>query len=86
MVLHFVKIVLNITGNGVATELKIENSTFYNTILTKRDSKEINELGIIISIQPNNIIAFKNLKIENVDSYSTCLTYENNNIQLLYNE
>lgn len=64
------KAALNITDSGITTELQIKNSTFFETIISKRDSNVINESIILISSEPNTIIAFKNLKTESLDQQS----------------
>jgi hypothetical protein len=56
-----------ISNDGLTTELRGENNTLLKTVALKGNSFNITESGILISCEPYNLIAFKKLKVENLD-------------------
>jgi len=61
------KAVTRISMDEVSTELRDENGTILKSTATKDDMVDIGESGIFISFEPYSFIAFKNLKVENLD-------------------
>jgi hypothetical protein len=61
------KAVANISNGEISTELLDENGTILESMATKDNLLDIDESGIFISFEPYSFIAFKNLKVENLD-------------------
>lgn len=61
------KAVAKITGDEITTELHSANGTLLKTFAGKGDVIDISKFGILISCDPSNFIAFKNLKVESLD-------------------
>jgi hypothetical protein len=61
------KAVARISNGEISTELHGENGTILKSTATKDDVLSIDESGIFISFEPYSFIAFKNLKVENLD-------------------
>lgn len=59
-----------ISKDGLTIDLRGENGTLLKTEALRGDSFNITESGILISCEPYNLIAFKNLKVENLDQPS----------------
>lgn len=61
------KAVAKIAGDEITTELRSENDTLLETSVVKSNTIELSKFGILISCDPTTFIAFKNLKVENLD-------------------
>ena len=61
------KAVAKISKDEISTELQDENGTILKSTATKECIVDIGESEILISCEPYTIIAFKNLKAENLD-------------------
>jgi hypothetical protein len=65
------KAVTKISNYEISTELHDENGTILKNTTTKDDVLSTGESGIFISFEPYSFIAFKNLKVENLDQQPT---------------
>jgi hypothetical protein len=67
------KAVAKKSGDEITTELRDENDTLLETSAIKSDAVDMSRFGIVISCDPNNYIAFKNLKVESLDQQHNAL-------------
>ena len=65
------KAVAKMSDNGITTELRSENGTLLETLVTKENASNGTQSGILITCEPYTIIAFRNLKTENLDQQPT---------------
>ena len=65
------KAVEKMSDNGITTELRSENGTLLETLVTKENASNSTQSGILITCEPYTIIAFRNLKTENLDQQPT---------------
>lgn len=72
-------VVVKASGGEVTVELLDENCTLLNNLAVKENATGNGEYGILISCTPDTFVAFKNLKVENIDQ---TLNESNSNIQL----
>jgi hypothetical protein len=63
--------VAKMSDNGITTELRSENGTLLETLATKENTSNSTQSGILITCEPYTIIAFRNLKTENLDQQPT---------------
>jgi hypothetical protein len=61
------KAVTKISKDEISTELHDENGTVLKSIATKEESLGFGESGMFVSFEPYSFVAFKNLKVENLD-------------------
>jgi hypothetical protein len=61
------KAVAKVSNGEISTELRDENGTILKSTATKDNVMGTGESGIFISFEPYSFIAFKNLKVENLD-------------------
>ena len=61
------KAVTKISKDEISTELHDENGTVLKSIATQEESAGFGESGIFVSFEPYSFVAFKNLKVENLD-------------------
>jgi hypothetical protein len=61
------KAITKISKDEISTELHDENGTVLKSIATKEDIASFGESGIFVSFEPYSFVAFKNLKVENLD-------------------
>ena len=71
--------VVKASGGEVTAELLDENCTLLNNLAVKENATGSGEYGILISCTPDTFVAFKNLKVENIDQP---LNESNSNVQL----
>ena len=61
------KAVATMSNNRITTELRSENGTLLETVTAKGNASDISESGMLVTCEPYTIIAFRNLKAENLD-------------------
>jgi hypothetical protein len=61
------KAVTKISKDEISTEIHDENGTVIKNTATKEESVGFGESGILVSFEPYSFVAFKNLKVENLD-------------------
>jgi hypothetical protein len=61
------KAVTKISKDEISTEIHDENGTVIKNVATKEESVGFGESGILVSFEPYSFVAFKNLKVENLD-------------------
>jgi hypothetical protein len=62
------KAVAKVTNDKITTELRGENDTLLKTVTVEGDAVDIDSSGILISCEPYTFVAFKNLRVENLDA------------------
>jgi hypothetical protein len=64
------KIVVEVSRGEINAELRGENGTLLKDLAVNGDAMGGSECGILISCSPDTFVAFKNLKVENLDQPS----------------
>jgi hypothetical protein len=61
------KVAVEVSKGELTAELRGENGTLLRNLAVKEEATDGSECGIIISCTPDAFLAFKNLKVENLD-------------------
>jgi len=61
------KVVVEVSKGEITAELRGENGTLLKDLAVKDEATGSSECGILISCTPDAFVAFKNLKVENLD-------------------
>jgi hypothetical protein len=61
------KVVVKVSEGKITVELRGENGTLLKDLAVKGEATGNSECGILISCTPDTFVAFKNLKVENLD-------------------
>jgi hypothetical protein len=81
------KAIAKVSGNYVAVEVRDENGTRLDSMSQSKSSQDLSQLGILVTYQTGQIIAFKNLNVEAITQNTPLIAQEvaqGNGFEFLY--